>query len=153
MDVDAAPGVTGETAEKEPVGEGDECEESDDEILDLDAHLEPIRTPPARAEPNATNNGPEEPENTNLRKGIYNVGEKLYSTPVVYQFGGLAGKVYGTEEICGEKIYQHKVGVSENVYTPFSSKLDWEVAKWAKLRGPSSTAFTELMGIEGVSNT
>lgn len=40
----------------------------------------------------------------------------------------------------------------DNPYYPFSSKRDWEVAKWAKLRGPSSTAMTELLGIEGVCN-
>lgn len=38
----------------------------------------------------------------------------------------------------------------DNPYAPFSSKLDWEFARWAKLRGAGSTAVTELMGIEGV---
>lgn len=42
-------------------------------------------------------------------------------------------------------------GNQTNPYAPFQSKLEWEVARWAKLRGPSSTAFTELMAIEGVS--
>ncbi|KAF8259731.1 hypothetical protein EI94DRAFT_1773877 [Lactarius quietus] len=37
-----------------------------------------------------------------------------------------------------------------NVYTPFTSSLNWEVARWAKIHGPSSTSFTELMAIEGV---
>ncbi|KAG1846018.1 hypothetical protein F4604DRAFT_1595196 [Suillus subluteus] len=40
-----------------------------------------------------------------------------------------------------------------NVYAPFASKLDWEMARWAKLRGPSSTAFSELVSIEGFSDT
>ncbi|KAI0083523.1 hypothetical protein BDY19DRAFT_900159 [Irpex rosettiformis] len=39
---------------------------------------------------------------------------------------------------------------SENPYAPFDSKLDWEVGKWAKLRGPSETSFTELLGINGI---
>jgi hypothetical protein len=38
-----------------------------------------------------------------------------------------------------------------NIYTPFLSKTDWEVARWAKLRGPGSTAFSELLAIDGVS--
>jgi hypothetical protein len=38
----------------------------------------------------------------------------------------------------------------DNPYVPFSSKLEWEIARWAKFRGPSSTAVSELMGIEGV---
>ncbi|KAF8268831.1 hypothetical protein EI94DRAFT_1682471 [Lactarius quietus] len=41
-------------------------------------------------------------------------------------------------------------GSQENPYAPFASALDWEIAKWAKLRGPSSTAFTEFMVINGV---
>lgn len=41
-------------------------------------------------------------------------------------------------------------GTPNNPYAPFNSKLDWEVARWAKLRSPSSTAMTELLEIEGV---
>jgi hypothetical protein len=37
-----------------------------------------------------------------------------------------------------------------NVWAPFSSKIDWEIARWAKLRGPGSTALSELLRIEGV---
>jgi hypothetical protein len=29
--------------------------------------------------------------------------------------------------------------------------MDWEIGAWAKLRGPSSTAFSELTAIPGVS--
>ncbi|KAL1687786.1 hypothetical protein GGG16DRAFT_61384 [Schizophyllum commune] len=36
------------------------------------------------------------------------------------------------------------------IYGVFGSRMAWEVAKWAKLRGPSSTALTELLQIEGV---
>jgi hypothetical protein len=39
----------------------------------------------------------------------------------------------------------------ENTYHPFASKMDWEVARWAKLRGLSSTALSDLLAIEGVS--
>ncbi|KAJ7137196.1 hypothetical protein C8R44DRAFT_828619 [Mycena epipterygia] len=37
-----------------------------------------------------------------------------------------------------------------NPYAPFNSKMDWEVARWAKLRGSGSTAFTDLLNVEGV---
>lgn len=37
-----------------------------------------------------------------------------------------------------------------NLWAPFASQLDWEVARWAKLRGPSSTALTELLKIPEV---
>lgn len=40
---------------------------------------------------------------------------------------------------------------SNNRYAPFASRFDWEIARWAKLHGPSSSALTELLQIEGVS--
>ncbi|RDX41450.1 hypothetical protein OH76DRAFT_1459168 [Lentinus brumalis] len=38
-----------------------------------------------------------------------------------------------------------------NPYAPFASRLDWQLAQWAKLRGTGSTAFTELLAIEEVA--
>jgi hypothetical protein len=38
-----------------------------------------------------------------------------------------------------------------NPYWPFTSQLDWKVAHWAKMRGPGSTAVSELLRIESVS--
>ena len=37
-----------------------------------------------------------------------------------------------------------------NPYSPFASKIDWEVAQWFKLRGPSSTSIADLLKIDGV---
>ncbi|KAN0136268.1 hypothetical protein V8E53_005873 [Lactarius tabidus] len=37
-----------------------------------------------------------------------------------------------------------------HIWYPFQSQRDWEFARWAKNRGPSSTAVTELLGINGV---
>jgi hypothetical protein len=45
--------------------------------------------------------------------------------------------------------YQESVG-DRNIYAPFASKIDWEIARWTKLHGPSSSAMTELLGFEGV---
>ncbi|PIL31105.1 hypothetical protein GSI_05801 [Ganoderma sinense ZZ0214-1] len=51
--------------------------------------------------------------------------------------------------------YQHYQkgldGSDHNPYAPFSSHRDWEVARWAKMRGPGSTAFSDLLAIEGVA--
>ncbi|EIW56974.1 uncharacterized protein TRAVEDRAFT_170977 [Trametes versicolor FP-101664 SS1] len=38
--------------------------------------------------------------------------------------------------------------VNANPYAPFASRIDWEVARWAKMRGPGSTAVSELLAIE-----
>lgn len=37
-----------------------------------------------------------------------------------------------------------------NPYAPFASELDWDIAKWAKLRGPGCTAFSEFLAIPSV---
>ncbi|KAM6504098.1 hypothetical protein JOM56_001041 [Amanita muscaria] len=42
---------------------------------------------------------------------------------------------------------------SNNVYAPFHSQLDWEIARWAKIHGPSSAALTKLLQLEGVIQT
>ncbi|KAI0345376.1 hypothetical protein BDW22DRAFT_1326032, partial [Trametopsis cervina] len=40
----------------------------------------------------------------------------------------------------------------DNPYSPFKSKFEWEMAKWAKLRGIGQTAFTDLLGIDGMQD-
>ena len=48
--------------------------------------------------------------------------------------------------------YRAALDNSSNPWAPFSSRMDWEIAKWAKLRGTGSTAFSDLLAIEGVRN-
>ncbi|KAG2337294.1 hypothetical protein BDR05DRAFT_978558 [Suillus weaverae] len=40
---------------------------------------------------------------------------------------------------------------TNNIYALFASKIDWEMAWWAKLQGPSSTVFSDLLSIESLS--
>ena len=42
-------------------------------------------------------------------------------------------------------------GESSARWAPFQSEMDWQIAQWAKLRGPGSTALDELLRIDGVS--
>ncbi|KAF8869819.1 hypothetical protein BD779DRAFT_1479404 [Infundibulicybe gibba] len=54
-------------------------------------------------------------------------------------------------EQSGYCVYMDKIPDQiNNPYAPFISKLDWEVARWAKLRGPGSTAVSDLLAIEGI---
>jgi hypothetical protein len=46
--------------------------------------------------------------------------------------------------------YQDDLFNNTTPWAPFTSQIDWEVARWAKLCGPSSTAFSDLLKIEGV---
>jgi hypothetical protein len=59
----------------------------------------------------------------------------------------IPGSVNGAS---GFASYGSKLG-STDKYAPFCSKTDWDIARWAKLRGPSSSAVSELLEIEGVS--
>jgi hypothetical protein len=46
--------------------------------------------------------------------------------------------------------YRSTVDGLTNAWAPFTSKLDWDIAKWAKLWGAGSTAFSDLLAIDGV---
>ena len=50
-----------------------------------------------------------------------------------------------------DSVYAKIVCGQDNLWAPFASEMDWKVAHWAKLRGPGSTAFSDLLNIEGVS--
>ena len=67
-----------------------------------------------------------------IRMGTGNVGAKVSASSY---------KSYG--EQVGD-------GTKDNPYHPFSTRMEWEVARWAKLRGSGSTAFSDLLAIEGV---
>ncbi|KAM6499250.1 hypothetical protein JOM56_004758 [Amanita muscaria] len=45
--------------------------------------------------------------------------------------------------------YRHELKTN-NEYAPFTNKLDWEIAKWAKDHGLTATAVNALLRIEGV---
>ena len=70
------------------------------------------------------------------------------------KFAG-AGAVSKTQPVlAGYERYAECLRTEDNgpsEWSPFSSQLDWEVARWAKLRGPGSTALSELLQINGVS--
>jgi hypothetical protein len=63
-----------------------------------------------------------------------------------------AGHCLGSDQDTNTQ-YQVDLLNDMNTWSPFCSRLDWEIARWAKLRGPSSTAFSELLAIDGVGNT
>ena len=45
----------------------------------------------------------------------------------------------------GNSEYQSRSVQGASPWAPFHSKCDWDIALWAKTRGPSSTALTELL--------
>ena len=55
-----------------------------------------------------------------------------------------------THQESRDYVYGAALGGGDNPWAPFNSKKDWEIARWAKLRGSGSTAFSELLAIDGV---
>lgn len=51
------------------------------------------------------------------------------------------------------KLEGHRADNANTIYAPFTSRIDWDVARWSKLRGPGSTALSELLSIDGVRHT
>ena len=51
----------------------------------------------------------------------------------------------------GSSLYQtSQEALGSFIWAPFQSQCDWEVVRWAKLRGPTSSAFTDLLAIPEV---
>ena len=51
----------------------------------------------------------------------------------------------------GNSLYESQQGVDgDSIWSPFTSQCDWLFACWAKMRGPTSSAVTELLGIPEV---
>ena len=82
--------------------------------------------------------------------GRQRIEEKLCQKIHVEHFSGCAGAIIENENLqnYGYSAYADK----ENLHGPFLSELDWKVTHWAKLRGPSSAAITELLQIPTVSS-
>ena len=51
----------------------------------------------------------------------------------------------------GNPSYESQQGTDrDSIWSPFASQCDWLFARWAKMRGPTSSATTELLAIPGV---
>ena len=71
-------------------------------------------------------------------------------TPFVERFpSGLAGAPISNAGQFMPGLPQNGLS-TDNIWSPFQTQCDWDFAQWAKNRGPSSTAVTELLAMEGV---
>ena len=137
--------------------DGDSDDNDEEGIHDSDndryeISLEPTRFPnPTSSNSNDEENGPNNTQQASRLRGGAEI--ELRKKPYVVKFNkGKAGAVYTNHDrINGNMAYTSRINNPENPFSPFSSKIDFEIAHWAKTRGPSSTAFTELMSIKGVS--
>lgn len=66
-----------------------------------------------------------------------------------FPFGSPGAPIPGVPQ--GSSAYQsHLATVPDSIWAPFRSQRDWEVARWAKMRGPTSSAVTDLLAIPAV---
>ncbi|KAN0140650.1 hypothetical protein V8E53_001477 [Lactarius tabidus] len=116
--------------------------------------LEPPRPPINETiNPNHVEDLPQTPHRAFQLRGGHE--GPLTNEPFVVKFPGMAGSytINGNADT-GIDTDQDQASPdgTNNCFAPFSSQREWEIAWWAKLRGPSSTAFSELMNIKGVTN-
>lgn len=94
----------------------------------------------------------------NIRESRTEAERRLRVRPHVVKYPNHAGQpvrpISEKPALNDQERYLNSLGASlgdhTNSYAPFKSRMDWEIAQWAKMRGPSSSAFTDLMGIDGV---
>jgi hypothetical protein len=73
------------------------------------------------------------------------------STVTDFPFGSPGAPIPGADQGSESAVHQSsQAALSSSVWSPFSSRLDWEIARWAKIRGPTSSALTELLAIPEV---
>ena len=135
--------------------------ESDDGFQGVDVDPELAPTPQATNHDNATEaaDAEELADNSPLLNHTEQVEGEGSQDPglqlEIEEFGGKAGqpiRVGRPTTTNGRQTRSSDDPSSTNPYAPFHSQTDWEVAKWGKLRGPTSTAFTELLEIPNVSS-
>ncbi|KAF8881923.1 hypothetical protein BD779DRAFT_1675255 [Infundibulicybe gibba] len=111
-----------------------------DEVLELPPELD--QPPPARQ--------PSEPP---AGRDADTAGDVYLDEPFVETLASRAGEPLGRRtKGSGYEGYREALAEDANLWAPFTSKLDWELARWAKLRGPGSTAVSDLLGIEGLQD-
>jgi hypothetical protein len=154
------------SAEEDEPREGDDSEDEEE----LVAELEPVWEPPREGAPvdeteeelvsniNPQEEGSELENNIGSRRAAEHViiNEGLGVKPaVVLRYSekypsSAAGKALAHGETTDQNYRATFSGQDKNPWAPFSSEKDWELALWSKVRGPGSTAFSELIAIPGV---
>jgi hypothetical protein len=102
---------------------------------------DPVATP--------SSDGPMRQAACDTSKPRTTVEDALDKEPEVVKVIPGAGKVY---DLCAEGYteYQNPCSGNSNVFHPFASEMEWELAKWAKDSQTGDSAFMKLLGIPGV---
>ncbi|KAG7098012.1 hypothetical protein E1B28_005320 [Marasmius oreades] len=153
----------GQDAEEEPeLNRDNDKEEEEGYDADVDAaeHAiledspEPSRGAPALMpyqDGEEDQQSPTDEASSNFRRLA--IDERVQNAIIVEKFPSvLAGAHIHQRRQDNDSRYQDDItGATDNLYTPCSSKLEWELVRWAKLREPGATAMTKLLKIDGFS--
>ncbi|KAJ7058983.1 hypothetical protein C8F01DRAFT_990238 [Mycena amicta] len=77
---------------------------------------------------------------------------RFVQKPYVTEFGGAAGAKLRQATAGYTKYGKRLPDLHDNLWSPFHSEIDWEIAHWAKLRGSTSSALTDLLNINGLAD-
>ena len=94
---------------------------------------------------------PQDPVQQDFQTDADNSDVPITSTVVVDRFpsGSPGAPIPGMPS--GPSMYEsHQATLAASVWAPFSSQCDWELARWAKTRSPTSSAVTDLLAIPEV---
>ena len=150
----------------------DEVEDGDEEITNMVAELEKSWEPPREGAPGQeAEDNQQNTSNSELQEEeLENDDDKGYTQCSTDRF--IIGDGYGVKPAvriryndkhpsawAGQPLmheesrdlgYGAALGGGDNPWAPFNSKKDWEIVRWAKLQGLGSTAFSDLLAINGV---
>ncbi|KAJ7190828.1 hypothetical protein GGX14DRAFT_381775 [Mycena pura] len=77
--------------------------------------------------------------------------QRFTAAPTVKKFGGAAGAPTAQKSSSSFEEYEEWLAqFDDNPWRPYKSRIDWAVARWGKLRGSTSTAFSDLLAIDGL---
>ncbi|KIJ12604.1 hypothetical protein PAXINDRAFT_14526 [Paxillus involutus ATCC 200175] len=133
--------------------------------MDLIQDNEPAQFPYQSRSPSPDGDASESNQNQ-----CHHAGEALNAQPYVIKFllftagapignlDGVSRRTQHTYEKYSKRLKRSLTGhtpagvdsKSENIWAPFESKLDFDMAVWAKLCGAGSTAFSDLLAVDEV---
>lgn len=130
----------------------EDLDNSDEDLDDISDSSPPGWEPPVSNDTGNVSIRSDDEDQSSPSVPLEDLRERTWVTPNIVKFPNLrAGEPLRSVDSTNSAYATLLGGGSaSNPYTPFASKIDWEVAKWAKLQGPSSASLMELLKIEGV---
>ena len=133
----------------------DAADEDDESMDDVDRHHSSVVDSEDMDEDEDGEDNPDNEEEVVHEEGGTDVSEgsnhvTIETFPSQFGDAGVAME-RGSGSLYRKYNNNRQEALEDNIYAPFKSKLDWDFAQWAKLRGPGSTAINELLNIDGVS--